>query len=249
MLVDPLAADYAAWSPYNYVMGNPIINIDPDGRSVESTIVEENEDGTYSVVSVDTEDGDTGIYVGSKEGQKIGETEYIDEFVDPNTNEAYSNYIIDPSLSYNDVIRDLVNTEAIDMDLIEVAKGSAPGGVFDVKSKKEYARRGGLLNGKYVTARSAGNYLAGFNAARARYMGAGIAFDKFQKMAGALHQMQRFDRDEMISIYLTNKPYNNASPPEYGEIPYQYRQSKRGYDAGRNSLVKTIFGLKARKID
>ncbi|TXB58404.1 RHS repeat-associated core domain-containing protein [Phaeodactylibacter luteus] len=36
--VDPLAAEYAGWSPYNYVMGNPIINIDPDGRSVENTI-------------------------------------------------------------------------------------------------------------------------------------------------------------------------------------------------------------------
>jgi len=35
--VDPLAADYASWSPYNYVMGNPISYIDPDGRSPEDT--------------------------------------------------------------------------------------------------------------------------------------------------------------------------------------------------------------------
>lgn len=38
MGVDPLAADYAAWSPYNYVMGNPIRLIDPDGRSVDDII-------------------------------------------------------------------------------------------------------------------------------------------------------------------------------------------------------------------
>ena len=31
--VDPLAADFASWSPYNYVLGNPVIIIDPDGRN------------------------------------------------------------------------------------------------------------------------------------------------------------------------------------------------------------------------
>ena len=31
--LDPLAADFAAWSPYNYVLGNPIVFVDPDGRA------------------------------------------------------------------------------------------------------------------------------------------------------------------------------------------------------------------------
>ena len=31
--VDPLAADFTAWSPYNYVLGQPTMFIDPDGRA------------------------------------------------------------------------------------------------------------------------------------------------------------------------------------------------------------------------
>lgn len=30
--MDPLAGSFAPWSPYNYVLGNPIILVDPDGR-------------------------------------------------------------------------------------------------------------------------------------------------------------------------------------------------------------------------
>lgn len=38
MSVDPLAEKYPAWSPYNYVMNNPVNLIDPTGMGVEDII-------------------------------------------------------------------------------------------------------------------------------------------------------------------------------------------------------------------
>lgn len=46
---------YEAWSPYNYVLGDPISNTDPDGRSVNNEYVT---DGSGNTVQVGTAGGD-----------------------------------------------------------------------------------------------------------------------------------------------------------------------------------------------
>jgi len=50
--VDPLADQYAPYSPYNYVLGNPIQLIDPDGMQVDNTIYTD-EDGNVIHETVD----------------------------------------------------------------------------------------------------------------------------------------------------------------------------------------------------
>jgi len=46
--LDPLANEYAAWSAYSYVLGNPVHFVDPDGRSVDDYRL--NKDGSVELV-------------------------------------------------------------------------------------------------------------------------------------------------------------------------------------------------------
>ena len=58
--VDPLAEKYYNVSPYSYCAGNPVMLVDPDGKS---TKVKALEDGTYAVIGGDVNDKDRNIYV------------------------------------------------------------------------------------------------------------------------------------------------------------------------------------------
>ncbi len=62
---------------------------------------------------------------------------------------------------------------------------------FDMKNK--YKNVGGLLNGEYVTSRSAGNFLAGYNASTGKLLGFGITFNTFQQLTGTLHIQERYE--------------------------------------------------------
>jgi hypothetical protein len=56
--VDPLADMYGAWSPYNYVKGNPILHTDPTGRSVDGEF-EKGSDGNW--VKTSTKGDEIGV--------------------------------------------------------------------------------------------------------------------------------------------------------------------------------------------
>ncbi len=160
--------------------------------------------------------------------EKMGETEYWDEFVSPETGKTMTNYKIQFGKSFAPIIAEK-NKLAQNMDLKEIAAESGPGGYFDIKIP--YKNVGGLLNGKYATSRSAGNYLAGYNAQGGTYFGVSISFDTFQKLAGGLHVKGSLTNKEKAGIVLFGTSYGD--PPAYGEVMYQYRMSKAGWDKAK----------------
>jgi len=60
--LDPLAKDFPSWSDYNYVLGNPIFFIDPDGKSPDGHYLDE--DGNYLGEAGDKDDEN--VYVINK---------------------------------------------------------------------------------------------------------------------------------------------------------------------------------------
>lgn len=113
-----------------------------------------------------------------------------------------------------DVALFMDNMEARKIGLERTALELLPDGDFDIKNDKKEAPHGRytakLLNGKYASARSAGNYSAGYNAATVtNFNGDYITKEGFDALAGGLH-----------------------GGPGGKEIPYATRMIDAGYRKG-----------------
>ncbi len=241
--VDPMADKYPNISPYAYCGWNPVKLVDPDGKE-PSTHTDEN----GNVVAV-FNDGDNGVYRHglnqdgstvteyqitkrhekygtSARGEYMGKTKYWDEFMTHNgkTGKAENpeGHIFFGE-SWEEIIANynaMSNRTGLEATAIE----SLPKGIYDIKNNKKLAPKGSLtgklMEGCYISAESAGNFLAGLNGATGHW--------------GILNNHTLSKKSYMLLAGMLHSYYNKTSlvPPYYGEIEYAGRWILYGFSVG-----------------
>ena len=178
-------------------------------------------------------DGDKGVYVdnndgGSRKDKLVGKTEYIDEFLVPETGKITNKpSYIHVGQSVDSMIESLSNQGGgsvggpdVISDLIQLKHDSYSNQKFDIKQQLG-AFDGYLLDGYYISGRSAGNYLAGVNGVKS-----GMPETLIMMMSGQLH-------NPSLSQVL--------NPPYYGEIPYAGRRIEQGIHNTRSPSLMEIL--------
>jgi hypothetical protein len=172
----------------------------------------------------------------------MGETEYWDEFakLDANTNgisgsSAGERIHFDQTL---DKLMEDLNDFANHRTLAEVAFMSRNGGYLDIKTWGDLTNgnpQEGYKLGKYfASVRSAGNYLAGLNAATNSNGGQYLSPEQIQKVFGA-YQQGGGGIKGLIAAVKTARTGNAApgtSAPYWGEQQYSGRMQQEGETVG-----------------
>ncbi|MCX6180484.1 MAG: hypothetical protein NT150_00965 [Bacteroidetes bacterium] len=169
-------------------------------------------------------------------GKWMGTTQHWDEFVTPEDGVARG--VIMYEQSWMTTLNNL-HKESMKYDLKEIGEKSRNNGDLDLKSKFKYApygvMTGKLLNGQYASARSAGNYLAGWNGATGTYLTLHLTKFEYMNLAGSLQTHQYQGSDTYYDINFKDRTYGPA--PYYGEIPYSGRWISQGFDKGSQELL------------
>jgi len=231
------------FSPYDGMGNNPVSAFDEDGGNPFSTHTDE--EGNVIWVY---DDGDNGVYkhdngttkleldalhilVGtSAGGSYMGKTQFIDEFQNPDTHKPEGRIMFGESFD-SDIENSRIQADLMGMGLIEIGENSKLHQLFDIKNSNEIApygpMTGKLLNGDYATARSAGNYLAGYNGREGTLMGGHISFETYMKLAGALQQ-KHYNKFNATLITIFGHPTYGPAP-YYGEQDYTGRMVWQGW--------------------
>jgi len=217
------------FSPFSFVANSPIDAADYTGQTTEI-----NRSGVVTSVR---QDASTNILL--DEGRTcreipIGRTLFWNEFINPGSNLPEGRLMID--YSWESTISDYNQLAVRALDLPRMAEASKNGGWLDIKTNRTLApygpMTGKLFEGNYMTARSAGNFLAGYNGKTGRYAGViGIPGGKetYMKLAGALQQKE-YSVKNAIKIVMLGRQFGPA--PYYGEMEYSGRMISLGWDWG-----------------
>jgi RHS repeat-associated protein len=229
---------------YSYVHNNPLSNVDPFGHSTQTA----NNGDVLAVYN----DGDLGVYqhtdidnLADYGGQRLdsddegtnyrGETERWGEFAQADKSHPDGidgsrgkGAFIHFGTSIDGELKGKEN-DAANMSALRMANNSRNGGSLDIKSGQlgdHGALTGYLVNGKYESIESAGNFLAGYNATH----NGDLAPEQAQKIFGA-YQQGGFKA--AIKAYFTGNAYPGTKAPYWGEVPYSGQMQVEGENAGK----------------
>jgi RHS repeat-associated protein len=250
--LDPLGFQAPGWTPYRAFYDNPLLYTDPDGR-LESTIVEENSDGTYQVIGGSRDDGDNGIYIydpnsKSKKGQLIGysatpESFYFSErgtwhgTIDPR-DQSGRNFLNDEIIDVNPSITGYM-AKAKGGEELDFKRRGTTGPKDSNYDNPEFHYRGMPLLGKhdgmqiYASARDVGNIAAGFVAGKEGlgWSTARLGFDglesfdngSFTSESTSTQYAQKLGHNIGSSLF---QKFELGRTPSSGELRHQKVRSK-----------------------
>jgi RHS repeat-associated protein len=231
---DDVTGESRSWNQVQeeYGIGDPSTHTDEQGNVI--AVYNDGNNGVYQHKNSDLKEigfEPSRMSLSTTKAEKKGTTKFWDEFLNPNSQEAQGR--ISFGESWNPIITKLHNL-AMEMDLKEIGENSKLHKAFDLKNNLVNApfgvMTGKLLDGEYATARSAGNYLAGFNGRTGTYFGIHISFETYMKLAGAL-QVGKYNKSNAAGIVTWGTAYGPS--PWYGEIPYTGRMVKQGWIDGK----------------